>query len=143
MGKLNISSAVKPATRRTKPPGAYEGKESSFQSSAMKMIRLMCQGRGIPSELVVHIPNGRNAGSIGMGNFWRSQGVVSGYPDIMVFHPKGALCGLGIELKVFPNKPSPDQLHLHDLLGGAGWTIVVCYGIDEVERAILDYLGSE
>ena len=128
--------------RRTKPAGAYEGKESSFQASAIKLVRAIAG----PDVLVIHCPNGRNAGSARMGGFWKGQGVVKGVPDIMVFAPSreafGGVpihCGLGIELKVYPNKPDPDQLALHDTLNDAGWWTVVCYGLGEVEAIAKAY----
>lgn len=102
------------------------------------MIRMRLFG-SVPEELIMHIPNGRNAGPR-MGGFWKSQGVVSGYPDIMIFKPDNHGSPTAIELKVFPNKPSPEQLTLHDLLVGCGWSVHVCYGLGEVEAAISGYL---
>jgi len=127
--------------KRTRPPGAYIGKESSLQASAIKLARAIAG----TSILVAHIPNGRNAGSVRMGGFWKSQGVVSGMPDIMVFgrDPFRQYAGLAIELKVWPGKPSPEQLACHELLIHAGWKVAVCYGLDEVERAVRGYLGDE
>lgn len=130
--------------RRTKPPGAYTGKESQFQSSSIKVMRMLA-----PGKLIIHVPNGRNAGSRGMGGFWMNQGVVSGIPDILMFHPScdsGSIAhhdhyGLALELKVYPNKPTEDQLRIHDILRSAGWQVHVCYGLNEVERITREYLG--
>lgn len=145
--------AMSAAPRRTKPQGAYLGKESSLQSSAIRLIRTIASSYGVPPEMVVHIPNGRNAGSVRMGGFWRTQGVVSGFPDIMMFKKEPVdthfkrgtwpYSGLAIELKVFPNKPSGDQLRIHEMLRLAGWRVEVCYGLDEVERITLSYLAAD
>lgn len=117
--------------KRSKPEGAYIGKESSFQASAIKLVRAVF---GMDA-LVIHVPNGRNAGSARMGGFWSGQGVVSGVPDILAFVPVDGFHGLAIELKVWPNKPSPEQVAVHRGLERAGWEVVVCYGLDEVESA--------
>mgnify|MGYP001386366862 CR=1 FL=1 len=130
--------------RRTKPTGAYEGRESSFQASAIKLVRAIAG----PDVLVIHCPNGRNAGSARMGGFWKGQGVVKGVPDIMVFYPQydqkydEHLSGLGIELKVYPNKPDEDQIALHEQLRKNGWEVEVCYGLGEVEDITKEYFGK-
>lgn len=136
--------------RRTKPVGAYDGKESSFQASAIKLVRAIAG----PDVLVVHVPNGRNAGSARMGGFWKGQGVVSGMPDIMVFSLKyqhvkpqdggGILvwAGYGLELKKWPGKPSDDQLAIHSQLAKNGFDVCVCYGLCEVEAITKAYFGK-
>lgn len=127
--------------KRTKPPGAYVGSESKLQASAIRLVRSL-----LPGALVIHVPNGRNAGSARMGGFWNGQGVVSGVPDILVFKPSWdfiiddwhntRFLGLAIELKVWPGKPSIEQLAVHEKLREAGWRVEVCYSINEVERAV-------
>ena len=125
--------------RRTKPAGAYEGRESSFQASAIKLVRAIA-GQHV---LVIHCPNGRNAGSVRMGGFWRGQGVVSGVPDILVFQQRIGVAnpslGLALELKVWPNKPTIEQLIVHDQLSIAEWRVHVCYGLGEVELVTKEY----
>ena len=117
--------------KRTKPPGAYVGSESKLQASAIRLVRSL-----LPGALVIHVPNGRNAGSASMGGFWKGQGVVSGVPDILAFRPAPDHTGLAIELKVWPGKPSIEQLAVHDKLREAGWHVEVCYSINEVELAV-------
>jgi len=128
--------------RRTKPAGAYEGRESSFQASAIKLVRAIAG----PDVLVIHCPNGRNAGSARMGGFWRGQGVVSGVPDILVFQQRIGVAnpslGLASELKVWPNKPTIEQLIVHDQLSIAEWRVHVCYGLGEVEAIAKAYFGK-
>lgn len=128
-------------SKRTKPPGAYVGSESKLQASAIRLVRSL-----LPGALVIHVPNGRNAGSARMGGFWKGQGVVSGVPDILVFKPSWdfiiddwhntRFLGLALELKVWPGKPSAEQLAVHEKLREAGWHVEVCYSLNEVEAAI-------
>lgn len=139
-------------TRRTKPPGAYVGSEDAFQRTAISLVRSIAATQGVPMEAVMHIPNGGQRNAI-VGAKLKAQGTVPGYPDIMVFHPRRVFrvvnsendaqlyAGLALELKVWPNKPSEAQRHIHALLKEAGWQVCVCYGIDEVCDAVNEYFG--
>lgn len=116
--------------RRSKPQGAYEGTEDAFQVSAIRLVRSRLRERGLDERQAMHVPNG------GFRHFsvavkMKKMGVVKGYPDIMVFGPDIAL-----ELKVWPNKPTDEQVEVHDILRSCGWTVHVCYGLDEVDKAM-------
>lgn len=133
-------SLPKLSAKRTKPEGAYIGSESSFQKAAIKLVRSIapCDPR-----LVTHIPNGGQR-TIMAGARLKAEGVVKGYPDIMVFSADRpvVLVGLALELKVWPNKPSPEQEELHELLRMQGWRVAVCYGLGEVEQVTREYFGK-
>lgn len=158
-------------TRRTKPTGCYVGSEDAFQRTAITLVRSIAATQGVPREAVMHIPNGGQRNAI-VGAKLKGMGTVPGYPDIMVFNARmvqcevpmekarcftleelldgkktttepRVVCGLAIELKVWPNKPTPEQLHIHALLKEAGWMVRVCYGLDEVCDAINEYFGIE
>ena len=165
--KNSVMSTTK--TRRTKPTGCYVGSEDAFQRTAITLVRSIAATQGVPKEAVMHIPNGGQRNAI-VGAKLKGMGTVPGYPDIMVFKPivftKKVLlskarcftledlvvgnayteedrlrCGLALELKVWPNKPTPEQLHIHALLKEAGWKVAVCYGIDEVCSTVNEYFG--
>lgn len=139
-------------TRRTKPPGCYVGKEDDFQRTAIALCRSIGDTQGVPREAVMHVPNGGQRNAI-VGAKLKAQGTVPGYPDILVFHPENIRAmadregwgdrkvGLAIELKVWPNKPSEAQLHIHEILRKAGWRVAVCYGLDQVTDVLNDYFG--
>lgn len=138
-------------TRRTKPPGCYVGKEDAFQRTAIALVRTIAHPKGVDPKAIMHVPNGGKRNAIVAAKL-KAQGTVAGYPDIMVFHPEGLRAmsdregwgdrkvGLALELKVWDNKPSEAQEAIHELLRSAGWRVVVCYGIGEVESAVKDYL---
>ncbi len=138
-------------TRRTKPLGAYIGKEDDFQRTAIALVRTIAATQDVPMEAVMHIPNGGQRNAI-VGAKLKGMGTVPGYPDIMVFHPENIRTmadregwgdrkvGLAIELKIYPRKPSDAQLRIHELLRNAGWKVVVCYGINDVETVTKNYL---
>jgi len=137
-------------TKRTKPEGTYVGSESSFQKSAIKLVRSIAK---CDPRLVAHIPNGGQR-TIMAGARLKAEGVVAGYPDIMVFSKgrtwvKGKVlgiwqqwAGLALELKIWHNRPSPEQEAIHELLRGQGWRVVVCYGLGEVEQVTREYFNA-
>lgn len=137
-------------TKRTKPEGTYVGSESSFQKSAIKLVRSIAK---CDPRLVAHIPNGGQR-TIMAGARLKAEGVVAGYPDIMVFNTRRLIfkeeggvssqlfVGLAIELKIWHNRPSPEQEAIHELLRGQGWRVVVCYGLGEVEQVTREYFNT-
>ena len=142
-------------SKRTKPEGVYQGTESAFQKSAIRLVRSVAK---CDPRLVTHIPNGGQR-TIMAGARLKAEGVVKGYPDIMVFSEgfhagrdeadkwldevRGNMArGLALELKVWPNKPKPEQEELHDLLQRQGWRVAVCYGLGEVEQVTREYFKA-
>lgn len=131
-------------SKRSKPEGVYIGSESNFQKSAIRLVRSLapCDPR-----LVTHIPNGGQR-TIMAGARLKAEGVVAGYPDIVIFKRGydpvyGEECpGLAMELKVWPNKPKPEQEEVHELLKSQGWHVAVCYGLGEVEEITRKYFGQ-
>lgn len=79
-------------------------------------------------------------------------GVRKGMPDILIFEStklfnpdtldtKISCCGLAIELKVAPNKPSDEQLDVLSRLTDEGWKATVCFSFDEAKKLIDEHLG--
>lgn len=130
--------------RRTKPADTFDGHEKQFQVCAIEMVRYMASVKGVHADRIMHIPNGGKRHAIEAKNLKR-QGVVPGYPDIMVFRPayyaddNRTYHGLALELKVWPGKPTEQQEHVHNLLRIAGWMVVVCYGMTTVEDTAREY----
>lgn len=137
----------------TKPERTYVGSEDSFQIAAIKFVRYAVRVHGLPIECAMHVPNG-GARSVIVGAKLKAAGVVRGYPDIMVFAPQSLpplnrrrevvvpRCGLALELKVWPNKPSKDQERIHEILRVAGWRVVTCWSLDTVISEVTAYFNS-
>lgn len=87
--------------------------------------------------LAWHVPNERKA-SIRRRVSLARAGVKKGVPDITIPVPNKRYAGLYIEMKVKPNKPSPEQLDLIEQLKRAGNYALVCYSANEA----LDVLGK-
>ena len=138
----------------TKPKDAYQGTEEAFQVSAMGFVRRVVRTAGHAPECAMHVPNGGQRSAI-VGAKLKASGVVRGYPDIMVFAPQVLppinrrkevmvpRVGLALELKVWPNKPTKDQEHIHNLLREAGWRVVTCWSLDAVISEVTAYFANQ
>lgn len=84
----------------------------------------------------MHCPNeGKRPG--GLGGRLVAQGLKSGVPDILIFEPvEGGYNGVAMELKIYPNKPTPAQIEWLSDLSYRWWLAVVCYSMDEVVDAL-------
>lgn len=137
--------------RRTKPEGCYQGSEEAFQRSAISLVRALAHPSGVDPRAIMHVPNGGQRNAI-VAKKLKAAGTVAGYADIMMFQRSKLFdydvtdafgqfyAGLAIELKVWPNKPTEEQQAVHRILESAGWKVVVCYGLGEVENAVKNYL---
>lgn len=100
-------------------------------------------GLQYPSYLLFAIPNQLA---------WKSpnncSGLVRGMPDLMMAVPRGTYAGLFIELKRperFGVKAGKLSLEQHDILrhlNAAGYLALCCFGFDDAQRAIINYLES-
>ena len=87
------------------------------------------------------VPNGGSRNVIEARNLKR-QGVKSGVPDICLPVAAGGYHGLYIELKVGRNKPSGNQEQWLEYLSKAGYKTKVCYGFQEAQETITNYLAN-
>jgi len=108
---------------QTAPKGSYYGKEDDFQISLMRYIK-----PSFPGRLIIHVPNGGSRGKAEAGIF-KAMGVTAGVPDILIFDDR-----IFLELKVWPNKPTDEQLEVMAKLRSIGWIGDVFYGIDEAVK---------
>lgn len=139
-----------PREKAVAPPGVWTkemGKESLFQVRVMQRLLPIVVGHGLHRELLMHPPNGRDAGGPAQGAHWKSMGVVAGYPDIMFFHPGSDLSGkqyigLAIELKVWGKQPTPEQELIHFLLRKQGWFVETSCSIEVCETLLTSYLAA-
>lgn len=67
-------------------------------------------------------------------------GVKSGCPDILIFTPIRPFVGLAIELKIKPNKVSPNQKEFLNQLLSCGWMTFVGFNFEETKHVIDEYL---
>lgn len=70
----------------------------------------------------------------------RKAGVKSGVPDIMIPVPSEKYHGLFIEMKVKPNRATPEQKEMLKALAEAGYYSVICWSAEEAIQTTIDYL---
>ena len=90
-------------------------------------------------DLLFAIPNGgaRNKSTAGM---LKAEGVKAGVPDMLLPVPARGMCGLFIEMKVLPNRPSKEQEKWIEALRNKGYRVAVCYSWLEAVEQIRQYL---
>jgi hypothetical protein len=88
---------------------------------------------------LVHVPNARQQ-EASRGAWWRGQGVVAGFPDLMCI--ADGRCVL-IELKTATGKLSEVQKELHKSIIGLGTDVKVVRTLDEFQAVIEAFLGCE
>lgn len=76
------------------------------------------------------------------GAWMKAEGKRAGVPDVVLPVPSGVYASLYLELKVKPNRVSPEQLAWHDRLRAAGNCVAVCWSWIEAREAIESYLST-
>ena len=89
-----------------------------------------------------HVPNGGTR-NIREAVKFKSMGVKSGVPDILLPVSRKGYNGLAIELKAGKNKPSENQLVWIDFLQNSNWYVTVCYTWEEAAYCALLYCGKQ
>lgn len=90
-------------------------------------------------SLLFHIPNGGKRNAREAERFKR-MGVKAGVPDLFLPVPRGKFHGLFVELKSAKGKLSDYQRQWLSELAASGYAACVCFGFDEAQRDILNYL---
>jgi len=84
------------------------------------------------------------AGSVQMSvQQWRratEAGYTKGFPDIVVYEPRGSFHGMAIEMKRKGGRVQPEQEKVLDMMRQRGYDAVVCYGADEAIEAFDEYM---
>ena len=93
-----------------------------------------------PKVLFTHSPNGgkRNARE---GARFKRMGVKRGMVDFLIFDSNNPhIRGVAIELKVKPNKCTPEQVEVIEQFKTLKWAAYVCYSYDEAQQVIDKHL---
>jgi len=88
--------------------------------------------RGVPGIVFLHPANG-GARSAVEGAIFKSLGVATGAPDLLLWHDGKAFA---LELKAESGRVSESQATMLDRLGKAGVAVAVATGIDEALAAL-------
>lgn len=128
------------ATSRT--PSKRGQPEHQMQVALFKWAKLAA-GADPRIGLMFAIPNGGARNAI-VASKLKAEGVKAGVPDVFLPVPVGEYHGLWIELKVKPNRLSPEQLDWMWKLRRAGYRAETVYDDwDKARRLVEAYLRGE
>lgn len=96
-----------------------------------------------PEALVAAVPNGA-AVSPRQRMCLVAEGLLAGFPDLMVLEPRGPCRGLMVEIKstAATATVSAAQKRIHGALKARGYAVEVCYGYEHGKEAVMQYLLS-
>lgn len=104
--------------------------EAALQTSIITYLSCV-----LPNALVVAVPNGGSrAGGAREGYRLKRQGVMAGFPDLLIFPGDGR--AFVMEVKTEIGRVSPQQRQVMDRLHHAGIGGAVVRSIDDVTRAL-------
>ena len=112
--------------------------EEEEQTALFSWAALM-EGRYPVLRLLHHIPNGGKRSKREAARF-KAAGVKRGVSDLFLPCARGGYHGLYIELKALDGKPSAEQKAFAEAVRSEGFVCAFCWGAEEAEAVILDYL---
>lgn len=93
-----------------------------------------------PGVIVAAVPNGGRRTKTEAGRL-KAEGVLPGYPDLLIDEPRGGYHGLRIEMKRVGGKGATvAQKAVHARLRAAGYRVETCHGAAEATGLIDAYL---
>lgn len=101
-----------------------------------------CNIKGYPYNLIFAIPNGGKR-NIVVARKLKAEGVKSGIPDLFLPVVSAQRSGLFIEMKSKNGKATAGQKQRMADLSREGYRCMICYGIDDAVKCVLDYVESK
>lgn len=89
-----------------------------------------------------HVPNGGSRNKQEAVKL-KQMGVKAGVSDLCLPYPKGAYCGLYIEMKYGKNKQQDTQKEFLADMAEAGHFVATCYSAEEAIKVLEEYLKLE
>lgn len=124
------------ARRKTPGPSEHDEQKAVFEIAALHETKW-------PELQLLHaVPNGGHRHKATAVRL-KAEGVRAGVPDIDLPVKRGKYTGLHIEMKVWPNKATPEQKAWLKALRGQGRYCTVCYGANEAWAIIMRYLTGD
>ena len=117
-------------------------KRKPVRSEHSAQVRLVMHVRTFyPDVLIVAVPNGAAVSGLHRIRLV-AEGLLSGFPDLMILEPRRAFHGLFVEMKseVKTAVTSEVQKLVHKQLLLKGYQVRVCKGYAEAKDMVLQYL---
>ena len=121
-----------------KQPRKQGNEESKLQQSIVKWFRLQYPEYKM---LLTAIPNGGNRNAI-TGAILKREGVVAGYPDLLLAVPKNGYHALFIEVKYGDNQLSPKQKTIIAELREQVYAVRTVWNLEQAQTGIKGYLAE-
>ena len=115
-----------------------------IHSEHSDQVRLVGHLRAFyPEVLVAAVPNGAAVSPLQRMRLV-AEGLLPGFPDLLVMEPRGQFHGLLVEMKSLSKtaRTSLAQKRVHRALVARGYAVQVCCGYDEAKAVVLRYLAS-
>ena len=116
------------------------GKGKSEHSEQVTLVQRLRWMHPELKDLVAAVPNGgkrdpRTAAAL------KAEGVLPGWPDLIVAKPVPGYHGCYVEMKVKAGGVlSPDQKRVHAALVAQGYAVIIGYGADDAYAKLQQYL---
>lgn len=123
---------------KRKSPGPASGTEDSLHRACFAWV-LANEHLHPRLRYLFHPANGgkRPKGEAGK---LKSMGVRKGVLDFLLPCRSGRWCGLAVELKVHPNRPTDAQADWLAMFENEGYLTRVCFSLEEFQEAVLRYI---
>ena len=112
--------------------------ESRMQVECVKWFRYQYRQFG---ELLIHVPNGGSR-DLRTAQRLKSEGVVPGVSDLVLFMPNTKYHGLFIELKIKPNKQSEHQKKWQLIVEAMNYQYALVYSFEDFKIQIESYFDN-
>lgn len=99
-------------------------------------------GRHPELKWLYHCPNGGSRNQREAVKF-KQMGVKAGVSDLCLPYPKGAYCGLYIEMKYGSNRQQPTQKEFLQDMADAGHFVATCYSAEKAIAVLEEYCNLE
>lgn len=132
------------ATAASVPAQFFDMTEEQMQAAVIRWA----DSQSHPAlKWLFHVPNGGHRDPATAGRM-KAAGVRRGVPDLLLVWARlgdddWRRCGLAIEMKKRPNKPTPEQLAWLKHLQVEGWHTEVCYSAQAAIDTIRAYLDID
>ena len=133
--EFNAEATVK------KPRKKPENKEHKEQVRFFQMVKLKFPNL-YESKLIFAVPNAAKR-SKSLAAMMKAEGMQSGISDIICLLPSICYHGLCIEMKIKPNKPTPEQRKFLESAGEQGYKTAICYSADDAFEVLEKYLKGD
>lgn len=126
-------------TRRKSQSSATLPSEHVEQTKFVARVRLY-----YPDVILAAVPNGaRLKGGARAGSKLKDEGLLPGYPDLLIDEARGGYFGLRIEMKrVRGGRLSKDQREAIARLLERGYSVFVCCGVEEAWPTFEQYMAQ-